>query len=433
MLRSLRLVKISLSFGIALLLAPSAFADGVTDVRISPAATSTISTSGSYRLVGSVTMTANVAAINITAANVTLDLNGHAITGKSGSTTDGIVSTLDGITLSNGIVTAFGKSGVDLTGTRATVRNVQVVNCNINGGESALRVGETGTVEYCKVIKNSPASGSCIGISAGIQSRIIRNTVQKNSSLTDSVTGIFTQGGCEISNNLVSDNITSGSLTVLSGIQTDPMSSFSSSSVQNNTVTRNRAAGDNSSAYGISAYSCIVLNNLVSDNSISAITSGQLGGILAVQSTVTGNRCQANSADANGNGTAYGIFTGFSDVRDNSCSFNTGAGTGFSAGITCQGRTRIENNQCTSNTGGALSVGIYQNTNNDPTFAEGNLIAGNHTSHHTDAGIMFRANIGQRCHSNQCREVEVIESDLSGAVMPDSLPIPGSDTDNILY
>lgn len=63
------------------------------DVLPDPATGVTLSVPGSYVLVDNVTMTANVSCITITAPDVTLDMNGHTITGTGvGTSADGIQS-----------------------------------------------------------------------------------------------------------------------------------------------------------------------------------------------------------------------------------------------------------------------------------------------------------------------------------------------------
>jgi len=428
MLRSLRLVKVSLSFGIALLLAASAFADGVTDVRISPAATTTISASGSYQLVGSVTMTANVPAINITVANVTLDLNGHTLTGVAGGTSHGISSTTSGITVSNGTITRFGGSGINISGARATIRNVNLTNCNFAGGNAVLSVGLSAVVEDCIVADSHAPSGSMSGISTGGRSRVVSCTVQDNSSANNIMTGIQVADDSEVSRNLVADNVTSGSLSTMFAIATY----YQRCNIRENTVTENHSA--NGDSYGIYATESLIERNVCSKQTIGAGSNGRAAGILAVSSMVVGNECTDNGPSlAGGNGSGYGIFAGsICNVRDNRCAYNQATGTGQAAGIGFQGQNKIIHNHCYYNIGGAQSHGIAMTSGGSPgLFSEGNLVAENFTSNHGNAGILFGYGVDNRAHSNQCNDPDVF--DLVNGVAPDSLPTPGSDLDNVLY
>jgi parallel beta-helix repeat protein len=137
----------------------------------------TIGASGSYRLTGNLTAPAGKDAIDVTASNVTIDLNGFTIFG--GGNFGGINATSGhvGTTVENGTVTGF-QDGV-------TVRDNSIVksvhaDSNSNAGIAA---GLNSVIEGCTA--NSNASG--IQCSSGCM--ISANTLNNNS-----FEGIFISG-----------------------------------------------------------------------------------------------------------------------------------------------------------------------------------------------------------------------------------------------
>src|SRR5207249_1776232 len=104
--------------------------DGQIDIRPTGAATFTINASGSYVLVGNVTMSAAVTCIQITAGDVILDLNGHTITGfGSGAGTAGIDAVASNeSTIFNGTVRGFTGGLIPgvLMGSNAYIHGVRV-------------------------------------------------------------------------------------------------------------------------------------------------------------------------------------------------------------------------------------------------------------------------------------------------------------------
>jgi parallel beta-helix repeat protein len=131
-----------------------------------------ISASGSYRLTGNLTdSSTSFAAISVTAANVTIDLNGFTITGPGGGLGSTTGRGIDGftavaLTVENGTVTKF-------------------------GGEAGIRTGNNG------IVRNVHVSANGLGIVTGNGSVISGNTANDNNG-----TGIACSGsGCVISGN----------------------------------------------------------------------------------------------------------------------------------------------------------------------------------------------------------------------------------------
>jgi hypothetical protein len=154
-----------------LLLAPAAFAaEGVVEINQvraeaggvtpgdAPGFPVTISEAGSYRLTSALVVPATTNGVVITAAGVSLDLNGFAIestylccVGPAGG--NGILATAGRTTLVNGEVSGFAGRGVDVGNfshvERVVVRNVRTDAIALGGGSLALanrvnNVGESG-------------------------------------------------------------------------------------------------------------------------------------------------------------------------------------------------------------------------------------------------------------------------------------------------
>lgn len=98
-------------------------------------------------------------AITIAANNVTLDLNGHSITGPGNTTaTTGIkVSSRSGVVIVNGSITGFG-SGVFLE--YASYSRVEGVDASGNGGGIELASSSHNEISHNSTTDNRPAPGS---------------------------------------------------------------------------------------------------------------------------------------------------------------------------------------------------------------------------------------------------------------------------------
>jgi len=142
----------------------------------------TISTANtSYRLTGSLTVSSTTAdAIDVSANNVTIDLNGFSITGPGTPSGNGIEGLDANLTVENGTVTGFGGGTDVITGNNGIVRNLHV----ITGGE---------------------------GIQAGIGSLISGNTITTNSDK-----GIYCTANCGYGGNVLLGNGGNASIAAVS-------------------------------------------------------------------------------------------------------------------------------------------------------------------------------------------------------------------------
>ncbi len=147
--------------GVVLINQSIALAGGVTPGD-TPGFPVTISVSGSYRLSGNLVVPdANTTALQITANNVTIDLNGFSIIGPvvcsgfptscaptgPGAGIDG--GAFNGVTVLHGVVTGMGGTGINLFGIGARVEDIRALG---NGG-TGISVGHA-TVSFSEASNN---------------------------------------------------------------------------------------------------------------------------------------------------------------------------------------------------------------------------------------------------------------------------------------
>lgn len=176
----------------------------------------TISSSGPYYLTGNLTATTN--GIIVTVDNVTIDFNGFTITGGTGVGVD--VSGKKNVEIKNGTIAGFGQYGIldfPPAGEGHKIINMTVRN---NGGTTNHGIalpGSSNLIRDCVVTGNGSA-----GIYTGFYSIIMNNIVNSNRghgiwALDGSVIigntannngnhGILASGGASIKNNAASSN-----------------------------------------------------------------------------------------------------------------------------------------------------------------------------------------------------------------------------------
>jgi parallel beta-helix repeat protein len=184
-----------------------------------------ISAPGSYRLKKNFTVPdANTTAIEITAANVTLDLNGYAISGPTACTGfpvtscapagggKGIYSLAMNVRVTGGTVQGMGDHGIQLLGSGSTVDNIRGNN---NGG-SAVEMADGGRLtdnvasangaglgcgNWCYVSGNAATFNMAEGLYIGSESTILDNVASRNGG-----TGIASGDHSTIANNTANSN-----------------------------------------------------------------------------------------------------------------------------------------------------------------------------------------------------------------------------------
>jgi parallel beta-helix repeat protein len=176
----------------------------------------TISVKGSYMLDSNLTVSSNKNGIEITADNVTLDLNGFTIEGSGGTAGFGVYAgNATRVTIQNGKIMNMPSTGIHV-GTNARIERMAVTQ---NGGYSAIGIGEGSTIVNSIVSDNSG-----IGINTGNYVVVTGNTVTHNDL------GISIGSGI-VSGNTVSDNDSYGIYVYYSGL------------VIGNTISENSGTG----------------------------------------------------------------------------------------------------------------------------------------------------------------------------------------------
>ncbi|MGD0117656.1 MAG: hypothetical protein ABSD30_06305 [Candidatus Binatus sp.] len=207
----------------------------------------TITTSGSYRLTGQLTVSSTTTdAIDVNTSNVTIDLNGFLIVGPGASSAaDGINATsVQAVTVENGLVIGF-KVGVSV-GLFGIVRNVHAdknVNIGIQGANNTVVQGCTanntseGYGIECSgggcAISGNTANGN---VQAGINCTGNGCVISNNTAIADGLVGIACgSSGCLISGNTAFNNLV--------GIGMDDATSGYGGNVMDNNSTSNHSGG----------------------------------------------------------------------------------------------------------------------------------------------------------------------------------------------
>jgi hypothetical protein len=222
--------------GVVLIDQARAMAGGVTPGD-APGFPVTISRAGSYRLSGSLDVPSETNGIEITAARVTLDLNGFSVrmAGDVGFAF-GISSTRDYVAVTNGFVTGF-ITGVALPGFGARVENLHAI----------LNVGFGIVAGPGSIVRNNVARENEIGVEVRGKGIITGNDISANGNFGLTASGqAGIPGGSTITNNTVAGN---GNI----GIQVVCPSTLIGNTAVHNTSTNLQL---------INAASCVLANNL---------------------------------------------------------------------------------------------------------------------------------------------------------------------------
>jgi len=183
---------------------------------------------GSYKLSSNLTVPdANTDGIDITADNVTVDLNGFSLLGptvchgspitcirNNGTASgNGISSSNANIVVMNGQIKGMGFNGISLAGTKSRVQNIQATS-NVNHG---IFVGDSSVVSLCTASSNGGTgifangsdvvTGNLVSFNVnGIKSANQAALISGNSVLSSSSIGIQAICPSLISGNIVSLN-----------------------------------------------------------------------------------------------------------------------------------------------------------------------------------------------------------------------------------
>jgi parallel beta helix pectate lyase-like protein len=268
-----------------LILTSASIASAQTPLRQAKKFPIVIAKPGSYRLIENLEVKAGDA-IQVTSPNVTIDLNGYAISGAvGGSSADGINAIgIQFVTVLNGTITGMGGAGIAL-GPNGTVKSMRIsgnggdgidcgTNCTVADSNASSNhnngIAASSDSEIRNCIANSNTTGVGIevgpgstvtgstatgnfsgGINAGNHSvpcncRIIGNVANNNS------TGIFVGDSAVISGNMTAGNqsfgICGGKASTIAGNTSNDnldqgIISFAGGTVIGNTVTGNQGVG----------------------------------------------------------------------------------------------------------------------------------------------------------------------------------------------
>jgi parallel beta-helix repeat protein len=284
---------------------------------------------GSYYLTGNLTGASGKSGIEILSANVTVDLSGFTVQGVAGSTYGvHLNSSLDNITLRNGIVRGNASGGAYLYSSTGMGTLVSDVHASDNGG---------------------------IGIAAGNHS-IVRNCTSHRNQTGIIVSSASRVEGCIAEGNTGGDGIGTGYASTVVGCSSRNNSSYGVYVAQGSAVTDCCAFQNDDDGFHDGGTGCVFTRCTAEFNAeagINALNGAVIRECVALNNSTHGvlagpgseiSNCSATSNTLDGIRASTG-----STIRDNVCKGN-GAGAGDGAGITTLGsNVRIEGNNCSSN------------------------------------------------------------------------------------
>ncbi|MBI3491046.1 MAG: right-handed parallel beta-helix repeat-containing protein [Acidobacteria bacterium] len=306
----------------------------------------------------------------IGADGITLDLNGHSLTGPGGGGGyPGIIITgHTGVSIVNGIVNNFGHGVLLLSGAnRNIIRNV-TTNSQFFNGISVFGSSDN-VIENCHV----NGSGSFgVGLNGASNGNAVRNCTVTGSGSS----GIFIGGGGGqppsfnnvVTGNSVHDNPTTGPAISIFG--------SANNTVDGNDVVHN-VVGTGGHGIGVSTGSN---DNTVSNNHVS--NNSALG--ISINNASLNNRVTANTVSGNtSNGVDLNSSTGNS-VANNTVTGNSSNGIA----VTAASGNSVTANQVTGNALSGLLIDSGSNTNQ----IFNNTVNGNNTTTGANsAGIFLTA------------------------------------------
>jgi hypothetical protein len=140
----------------------------------------TISASGNYNVTANFSATGSAITVNV--SNVTINLNGHTITGGTGSGING-ASASNVAVIGPGIITSFGGPAITL-GANAIVQDVTALSngTSATSGGAGISVGDSSVVSGCIAQSNGNGTnqGSIAGISCGDGCSLSGNVADSN-------------------------------------------------------------------------------------------------------------------------------------------------------------------------------------------------------------------------------------------------------------
>lgn len=335
--------------------------------RIPISAPRTINSPGSYYLTRNITQSGNSDGIVIASSNVTLDLNGFAISGgRTGVFVDHFpFLPANGVTIMNGSIMDVSGSGVYSGGlddqpAGITVRNVKVFNATDLG----INAGRGSIIENCYV------NGGSTGIRAGFSSRVSGCTVEfarsrgfsieGGSTITDCLAAGVDDGNGGGDGFVVGSGSTARSLTSRSNVGMG--ANFASEcTITDSTFTNNNSTGVRLESYNTLSR-CTISNNQNSGVLLDSVSSG-LSSVVE-RCTITQNL-------------PVGIVSfgqGAHTIRENTISRNV------DFGVRVADNCQIVNNHISENGDANTDAGVF-------ITGSGNIVQGNFISLNWGAGV----------------------------------------------
>jgi len=286
-----------------------------------------ISLPGSYYLTGNVDGVSGKRGIVISANGVTLDLNGFALNGVTGSL-DGIASEatfISGCTVRNGTVRLWAGNGITFNVANASGNRIQ--NVTADGNVGGIVCGLSGVIERCV------ATGNTTGFLLGPNS-VIRDSQVSSSNAGG--TGIQASDDCRV--------IACVANGAVLGINTG-----------NNCIVTDCTAQKNTTAGITAATRCTVTNCTANDNPGSGIV-------------VTGNqgRYDGNTTIGNGNDGLSFVTATFGNLIVRNTSYSNSNFQFRIQGVTGAGVSGPTRNDCAPIMGTNTVVGDWLSTNTNP-------------------------------------------------------------------
>ncbi len=181
----------------------------------------TIAAAGSYRLAGNLQVRSNRNGILVTAAEVSIDLNGFTIDGRDAALT-GIVGNQRSLTVRNGTIRNFKNSGISTVGALLIVEDMRISENDQNG-----ILNETNG--FARVVDSTIFSNGFQGITCAQACHVEGNIVSNNGALSGS-SGIFIGSGTVLGNTITGNASFGINATLSTGYG-------------NNTITDNNGGG----------------------------------------------------------------------------------------------------------------------------------------------------------------------------------------------
>lgn len=182
----------------------------------------TLSRPGRYKLTGNLRVPAGVFGFEVTASDVTIDLNGFTMSSSPpGQATTGVFSeSSNGLRVVNGTISGFGSNGIhQLSGARGVVENMRILSnggsglnmqlAHIRNNTIANNGNEGVTCGGCVIEHNVITGNTSAGIHGADGTTVIGNVLVSNGFV-----GLFSTGGSALSsgygNNILVRNNSGG-------------------------------------------------------------------------------------------------------------------------------------------------------------------------------------------------------------------------------